>query len=146
MEFRRVLFRSGLNLTHSRGDMFRAAVEGIAFATNHVLKSYHDAGQEPRRLLAVGGGTKNRVWLQATSDICGRDQILCENTVGASYGNAFLAALAIGAAKQGDISRWNPVRTTVSARYHAVYDRQYDLFRALYEKTKDIAAALTKVR
>jgi xylulokinase len=136
----------GLNLTHSRGDMFRAAVEGIAFATNHVLKSYHDAGQEPRRLLAVGGGTKNRVWLQATSDICGRDQILCENTVGASYGNAFLAALAIGAAKQGDISRWNPVRTTVSARYHAVYDRQYDLFRALYEKTKDIAAALTKVR
>jgi len=136
----------GLNLTHSRGDMFRAAAEGIAFATNHVLKTYHAAGQEPRRLLAVGGGTKNRVWLQATSDISGRDQILCENTYGASYGNAFLAALAIGAVKQGDIANWNPVRTTVSARHHAVYDRQYDLFRALYEKTKDIAAALGKVR
>lgn len=132
----------GLNLTHQRGDMFRAVVEGIAFGTNHVLQTYDELGQNPRRLLAVGGGTKNQTWLQATSDICGKDQILCQNTFGASFGNAFLAALAIGSVKPEDITAWNPVQAKVSAQNHPVYEAQYQLFRKLYEQTKDIATAL----
>ncbi len=134
----------GLNLTHDRGDMFRAVVEGIGFGTRHAVETFGEAGQEPRRVLAVGGGTRNRVWLQATSDICGLDQILCGNTYGASYGNAFLGAVAIGAAHKDDIAAWNPVKTKVSARHHPVYDKQYGLFRALYEQTRDIAAELAK--
>jgi xylulokinase len=63
----------------------------------------------PRRLLAVGGGTKNQRWSQATSDICGIDQLVCKNTSGASYGNAFLAAVAIGSARRENIAIWNPV-------------------------------------
>ncbi len=132
----------GLDLTHGRGDMFRAVLEGIAFGTNHVMETFAEAGQEPRRLLAVGGGTRNEVWLQATSDICRQDQILCENTFGASYGDAFLAALAIGAARRGDIAKWNPESAVVRAAPKPVYDRQYKLFRALYEQTRDIAHAL----
>jgi sugar (pentulose or hexulose) kinase len=42
--------------------------------------------------LAVGGGTKNEPWLQATSDLTGLDQIVCSVTTGASYGNAFWRA------------------------------------------------------
>jgi sugar (pentulose or hexulose) kinase len=48
---------------------------------------------EPRAIFAVGGGTKNRVWAQATSDVSGRTQLLRSKTVGACYGDAFLAAL-----------------------------------------------------
>ena len=58
----------GLNLTHTRGDIYRAVFEGIACATNHVFETYVEAGQEPRCLLAAGGGVQNRVWAQATSD------------------------------------------------------------------------------
>ncbi len=132
----------GLNLTHSRADMFRAVLEGIAHGTRHVLETYAEAGQRARRLLAVGGGLNNRVWLQATSDIGGQDQILCENTYGASYGDAFLAAVAIGAVGADQIGVWNPVKSTVRAREHAVYERQYGLFRRLYEQTRDIAVEL----
>jgi xylulokinase len=133
----------GLNLTHTRGHMYRALIEGIAFGTRHVIETFQQAGQRPMRVLAVGGGTKNAQWLQATSDISGLDQVICEKTVGASFGNAFLAACAVGAADYGDITKWNPVADTVKAGNQPVYERQYGLFRQLYEQTKDIAHALS---
>jgi len=133
----------GLNLTHTRGDMYRALIEGIAHGTRHVTDTFAELGQSPNRLLAVGGGTKNRLWLQATSDITGIDQILCERTTGASYGNAFLAALAVGLVKRDDITIWNPVAETITARSNPTYDTAHGLFLKLYEQTKDIAAQLT---
>lgn len=135
----------GLNLTHTRGDMYRALIEGIAFGTNHVLETYGDTGQRPNRVLAVGGGTRNDMWLQATSDVSGLDQIVCAKTLGASYGNAFLAACAAGLAAPDDIALWNPVDRSVQARTDKVYARQYRYFRQLYDQTRDIAAGLSAV-
>jgi len=134
----------GLNLTHTRGDVYRALLEGIAHGTNHVIETYRDVGEAPARVLAVGGGTKNRIWCQATSDISGVDQILCEKTMGASYGDAFLAAVAVGDADIDDIARWNPVASTISAESSELHAKHYRLFRRLYEQTKDIAAELSR--
>ena len=137
-----VLF--GLNLTHTRGDIYRALLEGIACGTNHIFDTYREAGQEPRAILAVGGGTKNRVWAQAPSDVSGRTQIVREKTVGASYGDAFLAALGVGDVKKDDIRRWNPVATEfVADQQNAdVYRRQYGVFRDLYRQTRDLMRRL----
>lgn len=135
-----VLF--GLNLTHSRGDIYRALLEGIGYGTNHVIETYVDVGQSPQRILAVGGGTRNPVWSQATSDISGRDQLLCGQTIGASYGDAFLAALAVGDVEKTDIARWNPVVSTIAAEPAEVYRRQYGVFRAIYERTADLMRRL----
>ncbi|WP_299730344.1 FGGY-family carbohydrate kinase [uncultured Tateyamaria sp.] len=132
----------GLNLTHTRGDLYRALIEGIAHGTRHVTDTFAELGQRPRRLLAVGGGTKNALWLQATSDITGIDQIVCEKTTGASYGDAFLAALAVGLVERDDIAKWNPAVETIRAEPSAVYDEAHGLFRRLYAQTKDIAAEL----
>lgn len=133
----------GLNLTHTRGDMYRALIEGIAHGTRHVTDTFADLGQSPSRLLAVGGGTKNALWLQATSDITGIDQIVCEKTTGASYGDAFLAALAVGLVERSDIAKWNPVSQTITAQKSPVYDKAHDLFRRLYKQSKDIARELS---
>lgn len=133
----------GLNLTHTRGDLYRALIEGIAYGTNHVIETYAGAGQRPSRVLAVGGGTKNDLWLRATSDISGLPQTVCAKTVGASYGNAFLAACAIGAAQPSDIADWNPVTREVLPEPLPVYEARYRQFRALYEQTRDIAADLS---
>lgn len=132
----------GLNLTHTRGDMYRALIEGIAHGTRHVTDTFAELGQSPSRLLAVGGGTKNRLWLQSTSDITGIDQIVCEKTTGASFGDAFIAALALGWVERSDISRWNPVARSVTAHQHQRLEAAHVLFRRLYEQTKDIAAEL----
>ena len=132
----------GLNLTHTRGDLYRALLEGIAMGTAHVIETYREVGQAPSRVLAVGGGTKNALWLQATSDFGGVPQIVSEKTVGASYGDAFLAALAVGAAEPGDIARWNPPEREVEPQGGDLHARQYGLFRRLYEQTRDIAREL----
>ena len=132
----------GLNLTHTRGDLYRALLEGIAMGTAHVIETYRDLGHAPTRVLAVGGGTKNALWLQSTSDFGGIAQIVSEKTVGASYGDAFLAALAVGAAAPADIARWNPDVATVTPSGGDLHARRYALFRSLYEQTKDIAHAL----
>jgi xylulokinase len=132
----------GLNLTHGRGDLYRALLEGIAMGTAHVTDTYREAGAAPARVLAVGGGTKNAVWLQATSDLTGLTQRVPARTLGASYGDAFLAALAVGAAAPGDIDRWNPVAREIAPERVAAYERQYPLYRALYEATRGIAHAL----
>lgn len=133
----------GLNLTHTRGDMYRALIEGIAYGTRHVTDTFAELGQSPARLLAVGGGTKNRLWLQATSDITGIDQVVCEKTTGASYGDAFMAALAIGAVDRTDIEKWNPPAEIITAGADPAYEKNYALFRRLYEQTRDIAQALS---
>jgi xylulokinase len=135
----------GLNLTHGRGDVYRALIEGIAFGTNHILETYREIGEVPRKLLAVGGGTKNRVWTQATSDISGMAQTVRRNTTGASYGNAFLAALAVGDVKKKDILAWNPEdrRTAPDRGHRATYERQYRIFKDLYRQTKDLMVALS---
>jgi len=132
----------GLNLTHGRGDMYRALIEGIAYGTGHVVETFAKAGARPERVLAVGGGTNNALWLQATSDISGLGQIVCDKTVGASYGNAFLAACALGRAAPEDIATWNPAAREIAPAQHAAYETGYELFRALYEQTKAIAHRL----
>ena len=72
------------------------------------------------------------------------DQIVCEKTVGASYGDAFLARVAIGEADIGDIASWNPLETQIKATVIPSYTRNYPLFRRLYEQTKDIATLLSE--
>mgnify|MGYP006278463447 CR=1 FL=1 len=128
----------GLDLTHNRGDMFRAVLEGIAHGTRHVFDTYVEAGHGPATVYAVGGGTKNRVWSQATSDISGFTQVVRQKTIGASYGDAFLAAMALGGVTPADIDRWNPAASSIAPKpeLKPMYDRQHAVFRGLYPATK----------
>ena len=134
----------GLNLTHGRGDVFRAVLEGIAYGTNHILQTYDEAGASPKRIFAVGGGTKNKVWAQATSDISGKTQLVREKTIGASYGDAFLAALAVGDVIRDDIKAWNQVARefTPDPAHTQTYRRQYGVFRELYDRNRDLMKLL----
>jgi xylulokinase len=134
----------GLNLTHKRADIARAVFEGIAYGTNHIVETYRAAGQEPSSVYAVGGGTRNAVWSQATSDVTGKTQILREKTFGASYGDAFLAALALGDVKEADIRDWNPIASEIPAdpARRAGYERPFAVYKELYPRTRDLMRRL----
>ncbi|MFO1146792.1 MAG: FGGY-family carbohydrate kinase [Alsobacter sp.] len=139
---RGVLF--GLTLAHERADIARALFEGIAFGTNHALEALAESGHPPRFAYAVGGGTRNAVWSQATSDIAGLAQVVRETTVGASYGDAFLAAIGVGLASLDDIERWNPVTREIrpDPARRDLYRRQEIVFRELYARTGDLMHGL----
>jgi len=120
-------------------------LEGIACGTAHIIDTYREISAPPAKIYAVGGGTRNKTWAQATSDISGLDQILRKRTIGASYGDAFLAALAVGDVRRGDIETWNPIDSTITANTanSAVYERQYRIFCRLYAQTRDLMAELS---
>jgi xylulokinase len=130
----------GLDLTHGRGDLARAMYEGIAFATRHILDTYQQSGVAVGRIMAVGGGTQSPVWLQAVSDVTGYDQHLRRENIGASYGDALLAAIGVGALDWAGIEAWNPVvaTTTPDASLRAIYDEGFHRFRELYSRTRGL--------
>ena len=128
----------GLNLTHSRSDLYRSIFEGIAYGTKHVFDTFEELNNLPKKLYSVGGGIKNKLWSQTTSDITGLKQIIRKKTIGASYGGAFLGALAIGDVTRNDINKWNEVDFEITANKNYVYVNGYKYFRKLYQNTKDL--------
>ena len=116
-------------------------IEGIAFGTRHMIETFADIGAAPGELTAVGGGVQNRLWLQATSDITGLAQLLRQESIGASFGNAMLAAHAAGL-KPRAWQDWNPISDRVTPCADPAYDKAYTVFRDIYDATKDIMARL----
>ena len=86
----------GLSLTHSRGDILRAILEGTAFEVRHNLEVMAEAGAPARRLFAVGGGVRSGVWSAIVTHVTGHPQVVPALTIGASYGDALLAARGTG--------------------------------------------------
>ena len=128
----------GLNLTHTRGDIYRSIIEGISFGANHIIETFKNSGFIPKKLFAVGGGVKNKLWTTAVSDISGLDQMVKSKTLGAAYGNSFLAALAIKDVKRTDIIDWNSNLLTITPKSNKIYSKQYKLFKKLYNNTSDM--------
>jgi xylulokinase len=134
----------GLTLAHTRADIYRAAVEGIAFATKHIFDTYAEAGAPPSNVAAVGGGLRNRIWTQATSDVSGLRQEVREVSIGASYGDAFLARLALGDLSRSAIKQWNPAALAIEPdpRDARLYEKRYATFREFYPRIRDLMAEL----
>ena len=131
----------GLTLAHSRGHLFHAVLEGIGYGIKHHLAVLKDMDATPREIIAVGGGVKNPLWLRIVSDICQVPQKVPSVTVGAAYGDAFLAGLGAGVfASAADIGRWVSDFNIIQPNpAHAKrYEEYYETYLALYSKTRDL--------
>lgn len=135
---------AGLSLNHGRGHLYRAILEGTAFGARHMLESLARNGHIPDRLVAVGGGTRHPLWPRLVSDITGLGQELPAETVGASYGDAWLGGVAAGLVEPA--SDWAVIASTVEPdpANRAVYDDLYGHFRELYAATADTVHALAR--
>jgi len=140
---------AGLTLSHTRAHLYRAILEGTAYGVRHNLETLCDMAAPPGRLVAVGGGTNNPAWLQIVSDVTGMPQVLPERTIGAAYGDAFLAGLATGIIPGLDTLSTIWVRTSRTiepdARAHATYDAYFRIYRRLYEHARDDLHALARL-
>ncbi|MFD0019877.1 FGGY-family carbohydrate kinase [Streptomyces sp. NPDC058382] len=136
---------AGLTLSHTRGDLYRAALEGTAFGVRHNIEAIEAAGGDIRRVVAVGGGTQGRLWTQIVSDVTGRPQEVRAISVGASYGGALLAAQLVTDAR---IDAWNPVEEVVAPRPEMTsrYDELYALYRELYPASSHVVHALADLQ
>jgi xylulokinase len=139
----------GLDLTHTRAHLYRAVLEGTAYGVRHNLEVMAAMGAAPKRLVAVGGGAKNRLWLQIVSDAGDVPQVIPERTIGAAYGDAFLAGLGSGIIPGLDALErdWISIAEVLEPQPEmtAAYQPYIDLSRALYERTKEQMHALAEL-
>lgn len=135
---------AGLTLSHTRNHLFRAVLESVAYGIRHNIETFNSIGAPVKRMVAVGGGTQSMTWLQIVSDVAGIEQIIPEVTIGASYGDAFLAGLAAGILKRSDLENWVKAKTiiTPNEHNHALYEAFYQDYLNLYTQTKDIVHRL----
>ncbi|MDP2965092.1 MAG: FGGY-family carbohydrate kinase [Pelolinea sp.] len=141
---------AGLTLSHTRGDMYRALLEGTAYAIRSNLDAMRKAGAEIDHVIAVGGGASNDLWLQIVSDVSGIPQIVPEKTIGACYGDAFLAGLAVGTVGGLEALKrdWVKISKEIipDAGKKARYDQFYQLFRDLYTQSKEVIHRLADLQ
>lgn len=86
----------GLTPEHSRAHLYRALLEGVAFELRYQLEA---SGLRPGSITAVGGGTRNQLWLQIVSDVLDLAQDVLGAPAGmysAAFGDAYMAGMAIG--------------------------------------------------
>ena len=137
---------AGLTLRHTRAHLFRAAYEAVAFGIRNILDVVEGSGGvAASRLVAVGGGTQGGLWTQVVSDVCGREQSVPRQAIGASYGSALLAARGIGLVPQDTV--WaQPAKTvTPDPAQRGVYDEMYELYLSLYPATREIVHRLSRL-
>ena len=137
---------AGLTLRHTRGHVFRAVYEGIAFGIRQILELLDTEANPVQRLVAVGGGTQGSLWTQVVSDVTGRVQEVPEETIGAAYGDALMAAIGAGLvspdtnwARAGDVVEPN-------SEHRELYDELYELYSSLYPATRDHVHALARIQ
>lgn len=129
---------AGLGLHHTRGHLFRATLEGVGYGIRHNLETFQALGAKVNRVVAVGGGAQSRFWPQMVTDITGIPQILPRVTLGASYGNAFLAGLATKHLTLQDLEQWTSGQDLITPdpANHQRYSLFYPMYLDLYQQNR----------
>lgn len=131
---------AGLTLSHSKAHVYRALLEGVGFGIRQNIEEMEKSAGRAKRIIAAGGGTKNRLWTQIISDIAGRDQLIFPAS-GAAYGDAVLAALGAGMLKSTDeLAGWIGRGELISCdtRPKAMYDTLFQLYKRLYQGSREV--------
>lgn len=135
---------AGLSLRHRRGHLYRAVYEGIAYGVRQILELLQEAGGTAERVVAVGGGTRAGLWPQIVSDVTGVRQLVPAQTIGASYGDALLAAIGSGLVPPA--TDWAEIvgEVTPDPTRREAYDELYEAFTELYPASKSTVHRLAR--
>lgn len=100
----------GLTLQHGRAHLARAVMEGVAFELRACLEVLAQAGLSVSQVVAMGGGARNRLWLQIKAAVLGLPYCTIRTELAASLGAMALAARATGLVDDPAqaVRRWNP--------------------------------------
>ncbi|GAA4710520.1 xylulokinase [Brevibacillus fulvus] len=140
----------GIDSKHTKADFARAVMEGITFSLKQTIELLQDSGKPIREVVAIGGGAKNAEWLQMQADIFQTDVVKLSSEQGPALGAAMIAAYGCGwfASLQACADRflqvvetYRPIADNVQ-RYRALYQ----LYKQVYDQTKDLSHALARFR
>ena len=129
-----VLF--GITLRSSPGDVYRAFQEALAYGVRHNIEALKEKGIQAKRIFAIGSISRSNQLLQIISDISGCPQLIPKEKAGASYGDAFMAALGSGFIDDiSEITRWVNYEQEIIPRndHRDVYEEGFARYKDLYK-------------
>ncbi len=135
----------GLTLSHTRGHVYRAILEGIAYGFQHHLAVLAERNLRAGKARVTNGGARSALWKQITADVLGLPLEEVANHPGSSLGAAFVAGMGIGQFKEwGEIERFVGISNVVEPRLqaHQQYRQLFRIYLDLYASLKTTFPAL----
>ncbi len=86
----------GLTAKHTRADLIRSLMEGVAYSQKDCLDIIEGLGAPATRVRLSGGGARSAFWRQMFADVLGKPVAILENQEGSAYGAALLALVGTG--------------------------------------------------
>jgi xylulokinase len=127
----------GARLAHGPAHVLRAAYEASGFVVRHLIDLGREAGLDPKRIVATGGGTQVPHWMRALADCTGLPVDVAAVPEGAALGAAFLARCTAGLeAEATDASRWARTACTIEPdpAWVEAAEPRYQRFRRLTDE------------
>jgi xylulokinase len=131
---------AGLDTGNGRTDLTQAVLEGVAFSFRDCLDVLTMPLAEPRRLLAVGGGSRSRYWLSVIATVLELPiSVPADGDFGAAFGAARLGLVAAENADPFAVCTPPAIKETVEPIPSLVgdYRAAYAAWRRLYPAIKE---------
>ncbi|MCL1995897.1 MAG: xylulokinase [Defluviitaleaceae bacterium] len=136
----------GVDTTHTKKHFTKAVLEGITFSLKDCASLMEWLGKSFDSIVSVGGGTRNKMWLQMQADIFNTPIVTLKTEQGPGFGAAMLAAVGAGwftnatecaAAFVEYGQQYEPIPENVEK-----YKKLYQAYKGIYEATKDICHSI----
>lgn len=132
----------GLTLETTKSQIYQAILEGIAYEMRLNLELLNKSKIKPRRLIATGGGSNSKVWLQIKADVLNLPIVVLDSSEAGSRGCAIMAGVSCGiynSVEEGISSmvhRKNIIRP--NKENHKKYSEMYKKYKKIYKNVKEI--------
>ena len=125
----------GLSLQASRGHVFRALMEGIAYGLNDILETFTRQDYLISRIIACGGATQSPLFMQIYADVLGKPIYLTHEPEASLLGSAVVAA--VGAKAYPDLVQAANQMVRISGEYQPDLERHraYQFYAKKYQET-----------
>jgi xylulokinase len=132
----------GLTASHTRADVIRAILEGVAFSLRDTFSIFGEMKVPVRSVRLGGGGARSALWRQIQADVYGHEVEIVEAEEGAAYGAALLAGVGARMWASVDEACASVVRVAKKVRPDAeavaTLNKNYAAYRRVYGATRDI--------
>lgn len=130
----------GLSLYHSSGHLYRAFLEGVAYALKHNVQLVEETGARlDKEIILSGGVSQSELWPQIFADVTGYPIKIIKDDVEAPLGDALLAGLATGVFESPEvIKEWLDFKPPIEPSYenYKIYDEYFDQYLDIYQNLK----------
>ncbi len=132
----------GITASHTRADVIRAILEGVAFSLRDTFSIFAEMSVPVKSVRLGGGGARSALWRQIQADVYGHEVEMVEAEEGAAYGAALLAGVGAGMWASVDAACAAVVRVAKRVRPDAdavaTLNKNYAAYRRVYEATRNI--------